>query len=90
MTMIEECLVALTEERKCYVDRLLCLISGAGHETEIAGYLNMINKLNDAAIRLARFSFEEQSCSQTTIGEGAPRRWAADVSPEMSRRISPQ
>lgn len=54
MTALDLHLDALAHERRCYAARIEAIAGERGREQEISGYLGMIDRLNEAAIRLAR------------------------------------
>jgi hypothetical protein len=58
MTALDFQLDSLAKERLGYTLRVKALIGSPDHQTEIEGYLRMIEQVNDAAIRLARNASE--------------------------------
>jgi hypothetical protein len=51
--IIDLALQGLQEERSACVARLQKVLSDAGHELEVAGYLRRIDNINAALVRLA-------------------------------------
>ena len=56
MTSIDIQLDLLAQERLRYSERLKAIVGQPGCEAEIAGYLVLIQRVNDAAIQFARRS----------------------------------
>jgi hypothetical protein len=56
MTAIDFQLDQLAQERLRYSQRLKAIVGQPGCEAEIAGYLVLIQRVNDAAIQFARRS----------------------------------
>jgi hypothetical protein len=54
MTALDFQLDSLAKERLGYTLRVKALIGSPDHQTEVEGYLRMIDHVNNAAIRLAR------------------------------------
>lgn len=66
MTSIDFQLDQLAQERLRYSERLKAIVGHPGCEAEVAGYLVLIQRVNDAAIQFARrsndFSFQGTRC----------------------------
>lgn len=56
MQLIDLQLKALAEERSAYAARLQAIVGQPDRVTEVAGYMEMIERLNAASMRLAHVS----------------------------------
>lgn len=70
MNILDAQIEALNNERRGYLERLRALLGTPGRETEVNGYLIILERLTDASIRLVR------QCAEDVEGHTQPSKAA--------------